>query len=82
MALVVAKIKKDLEAAILAALKTQFAKEGGADSKSHQKMAAAIADGVSKVMVNALQKDAQVLPGIPTSGSAAAQATTKPGKIS
>lgn len=81
MPLVAAKIQKDLEAALTAALKTQFSKEGTADATSHKKMAAAIAEGVAKVIVDALQKDATVVSGIPTAGSAAAQATTKPGKI-
>jgi len=82
MALVVAKIQKDLEAAIMAALKTQLGKEGGADPSSHQKMAAAIAEGVSKVIVTALLTDAEVLPGIGTAGSPAAQTSVTPGKIS
>lgn len=81
MALVGPKLKKDIESAIMAALKTQFAKEGGADPDSHKKLAAAIAEGVAITIVKALQTEAEVLPGIPTAGSPAAQVTTAPGKI-
>lgn len=81
MALVIAKIQKKLEAAILAAIAKQFAKEGGADKASHKKIAAAVAEGVAKVIITALQKDATIVPGIDTAGSAAAQKTVKPGKI-
>lgn len=81
MALVAAKIKKELEAAILSALAKEFAKESGADTSSHKKIAAAVADGVSKVIIQALQTEAEVLPGIATAGSPAAQTSVTPGKI-
>lgn len=81
MALVIPKLKQDLEAAIMAALQSQYAKEGGADPSSYKKLAEAIATGVSQVIVTALQTDAQVLPGIGTAGSPAAQTSVTPGKI-
>jgi hypothetical protein len=81
MALVVPKIKKDLEAAIMAALTKEFAKEGGADPSSHKKLASAIAEGVAMVLIKALQTEAEVLPGIGTAGSPAAQTSVTPGKI-
>jgi len=81
MPLVASVIQKKMETAITSALKKAFAKEGSADVKSHAKMAAAIAEGVTKVIVNAILTDAEVVAGIPTAGSPAAQATTAPGKI-
>lgn len=81
MPLLIPKITKDLEAAIMAALKTEFAAEGVADTSSHQKIAAAVAKGVAQVIVLALQSDATVLAGIPTAGSPAAQVSVAPGKI-
>lgn len=81
MALVVPKITKDLEAAILNELKSVFGKEADADPSSHQKIASAVAIGVAKVLIMALQSDATVLPGIPTAGSPAAQTSVAPGKI-
>lgn len=77
MPLVIPAIQKEMEAAIMAALQTQFAKEGAADPTSHQRTAAAIAQGVTQVIVKALQTQATVLPGIPTGGGP----TTAPGKI-
>lgn len=81
MALVIPTIQKEMEAAISAALTTQFAKEGSADPTSHQKMAAAIAQGVTQVLIKAIQTQAEVLPGIATAGSPAAQTSVSPGKI-
>lgn len=81
MALVAPKIKQDMEAAIMAALTKEFAKEGGADPSSHKKLAAAIAEGVAMIIVKALQTEAEVLPGIATAGSPAAQTSVSPGKI-
>ena len=77
MALVIPAIQKEMEAAIAAALTTQFSKEGPADPSSHQKTAAAIAQGVTQVLIKALTTQAQVLPGIPTGGGP----TTAPGVI-
>lgn len=82
MPLIAAKIKKEMEAAIMSALMSEFAKEGGADPSSHKKIAAGVAAGVSEVLVKALLTEAQVLPGIPTAGSPAAQTSVAPGKIS
>jgi hypothetical protein len=81
MALVIPAIQKEMEAAIAAALTSQFAKEGTADPASHQKIAAAVAQGVTQVLIKALQTQAQVLPGIATAGSPAAQVTVAPGMI-
>jgi hypothetical protein len=81
MALVIPKIQKDMEAAIVAALKTEFAKEGSADTTSHKRLAAAIAKGVTQVIIKALTTDAQVMPGIATAGSQSAQTTISSGKI-
>lgn len=80
MPLIAGKIKKDIEAAVLAALTSEFSKEASADPKSHQKLAKAIS-AIADVIVLALTVDAQVAPGIPTAGSPAAQVTTGPGKI-
>jgi hypothetical protein len=78
MALVVAKIQKDMESAIASALAEQHSDSKKADPKSHQKTAAAIAQGVTEVIVAAIQGDAEVLPGIPVAG---AGPTAGPGKI-
>lgn len=80
MALVAPKLKKDLETALVSALTREFAKEGGADPASHKKLAAAISD-IALVIVKALQTEAEVLPGIATAGSPAAQTSVSPGKI-
>lgn len=80
MPLVAGKIKKDIEAAVYAALMSEFSKEASADSKSHQKMAKAIS-AIADVLFLVLTVDAQVAPGIPTAGSPAAQVTTAPGKL-
>ena len=81
MALVIPKIQKEMEAAITAALTSEFAQEAGADTRSHKRIAAAIAKGVTQVLIKALQTEAQVLPGIATAGSVAAQISVSPGKI-
>lgn len=81
MALVTPKLQKEMEAAILSALQAQFAGEAGADPSSHQRQAAAIAEGVVTALVKALQTEAEVLPGIGTAGSPAAQTSVTPGKI-
>lgn len=81
MALIIPKITKELEAAILAALVTEFKAEAGADPSSHQKMAKAIAKGVADVLIKAIQSEAEVLPGIQTAGSPASQVSISPGKI-
>jgi len=81
MALVAAAIQKEMEAAIAGALALQHASSGAADPASHKKTAAAIAEGVTLVLIKALQTQAQVLPGIATAGSPAAQVSTTPGMI-
>jgi hypothetical protein len=81
MALVIPAIQKEMEAAIAAALTTQFGKEAVADPSSHQKTAAAIAQGVTQVLIKHLQTSAQVLPGIATAGSPSSQTSVSPGMI-
>jgi hypothetical protein len=81
MALLIPKIQKDMEAALIAALKTEFAKEGLADTTSHQRMAAAIAKGVTQVLITAITTQAQVVPGIATVGGESSQTSVSPGKI-
>jgi hypothetical protein len=81
MALVGPKLKQDMEKAIMAALTKEYASEAGADPSSHKKMASAIAEGVALILVKALQTEAEVLPGIATAGSPAAQTSVSPGKI-
>ena len=81
MPLVAATIQKSMEAAIQAALDTQLPGGVKADPTAHQKMAAAIAQGVTQVIVAALLTDATVVAGIPTAGSPASQLTVGPGKI-
>jgi hypothetical protein len=81
MALIVPKITKELEAAILGELSTAFGKEAAADPSAHQKIASAVAKAVAKVLIAALQGEAEVLPGIATAGSPASQVTVAPGKI-
>lgn len=81
MALVAAAIQKQMEAAIMSALMAQHAESAAADPTSHQKTAAAIAQGVTTVLITALQTQAQVLPGIATAGSPAAQTSVSPGII-
>jgi hypothetical protein len=63
MPLVLPKIQKEMEASILAAMLTEFAAESGADPTSHARMAKAIAQGVSQILVSALLADAVVVGG-------------------
>lgn len=83
MPLVEPVIKQKLSAAIQQELSAAFG--AGADAasgaSSHKKMADAIAAAVAKVIVAELTTNAQVLPGIPTAGSPAAQTSVGPGKI-
>lgn len=81
MALVAAAIQKQMEAAILSALASSFPDGAAGDPTAHQKMAAAIAQGVTTTLITALQTQAQVLPGIATAGSPAAQTSTTFGVI-
>lgn len=81
MALVAATIQKQMEAAIMTALTTQHAESASADPTSYQKTAAAIAEGVTTVLITALQTQAQVLPGISTAGSQSSQTSVTPGVI-
>ncbi len=83
MPLVAPIIEKKLLAEITTALTSSFG--AGADAASaadsHKKLAEAIAKAVAKVIVEELTTNAQVLPGIPTAGSPAAQTSVGPGKI-
>jgi hypothetical protein len=81
MPLVVPAIQKEMEAAILSALTASYGPEAAADPSSHQKMAAAIAQGVTTVLIKALQTQAEVLPGIASGGSPGAVVSSTPGKI-
>ncbi len=81
MPLIAATIQQSMSAAIEAALDTQLPEGIKADPTSHQKMAAAIAEGVTQVLITALLTEAEVLPGIVTVGSPVTQTTTTPGKI-
>ena len=81
MPLIIPAITKQMEAAIAAAMTTQFPAEAAADPSSHQKMAAAIAEGVTMVIIKALQTEAMVLPGIATAGSPVSQVSVSPGMI-
>ena len=83
MPLIAPVIQQKLELAIIAELTASFG--ASADPKtvtdSHKKIAAAVAKAVAQVIVTELTTNAQVLPGIPTAGSPAAQTTVGPGKI-
>lgn len=81
MALIGAKLKQDMEAAILGALTKAYPTESIADPSSHKKLAGAIAEGVALILVIALQTEAEVLPGIATVGAPNAHVSVTPGKI-
>ncbi len=83
MPLVEPVIKQKLAAEIMNELKKAFGAEAdaGSSAASHKKMADAIAAAVAKVIVMELTTNAQVLPGIATAGSPAAQTSVSPGKI-
>lgn len=74
-----AKLTKEIDDALSKAFKSETS--AGADPTTHKKMAEAIAEAVSKVIVEELTMNAMVLPGIPTAGSPASQVTVGPGKI-
>lgn len=82
-----AKLKKALEARIIAAMAREFKEEIAINNdaaKAHRRMAAALSD-IAMDIVMMLLSEVQVAPGIPvaTAGSPAAQAgsTTSPGKL-
>ena len=81
MALVAATIQQGMESAIKSALDTYLPEGVKADPSAHQKLAAAIAEGVAKVLFTTLTVDATVVAGIPTVGSPTAQTTISVGKI-
>ena len=81
MPMVAATIQQQMAQAIQAAMDTAFPDGLKADPTSHQKMAAAIAQGVATVLYTTLTTQATVLPGIGTAGSPAAQTSVTPGKI-
>lgn len=89
MPLVAAKMKKDLETAILAGLMREHKDDIKANPKAadaHKKMAAALSD-IANVIVLALLTEAQIAPGIPVVGAGGgvpgpmSGVTTAPGKI-
>lgn len=79
MPLIQPVIQAKLTKEINDALSKTFAGEtgAGADPTTHLRMAAAIAEAVSKVIVMELQTNATVLPGIPGTPTG----TVGPGKI-
>lgn len=90
MPLVAEKLKSKLKETIEKNLKDQFAKEAKDNDKAAEmwtKMAEAISH-IANDIVDALQQDAEVAPGIqvvinpgiPTAGSPAAQTTVGPGQ--
>lgn len=89
MPLVAEKLKSKLKETIEKNLKEQFAEDAKDNDKAKvmwEKMAAAISH-IATDIVDALQQDAEVAPGIqvlinpgiPTAGSPSAQVTTGPG---
>ncbi len=81
MALIVPKIQKDMEKAIVSAMTNAFSDSKDADPDAYKKFASALAEGITKTIVSALQQDAEVIPGIATAGSPSAQSSVTPGKI-
>jgi hypothetical protein len=89
MPLVAAKLKGKLKETIEKNLKDQFAKDSK-DNEKAQEMWTKMAEAISHIatdIVQALQQDAEIAPGIPitvnpgipTAGSPAAQTTVGPG---
>lgn len=81
-------VAKNLEAALMATILSEFNKEFGDETKinkqaaaKHKKMADALARAISKEIVQFLQTQVQVASGIPTAGTASAQVTTANGKL-
>jgi len=60
MPLVLPKIQKEMEAALLAAFLREYAAEAAADPTSYVRQAKAIAEGVSQVLVSAMLGDAVI----------------------
>ena len=87
MPIVPAKLKKNIETAVLSALNSEFAEEVAANDKAvenHKKMAKAVSE-VGTVVAQMLLNEVQVAAGIPvqTAGSPTNQAgaTVAPGKL-
>lgn len=81
MAMVIPAIQKELEAELISALTQEFAGEASADPTSHKRIASAVSKAVAKVLINAIQSQAEVLPGISSAGSPGAVTSVSPGKI-
>lgn len=84
MPMVAKTLEVALMATILSELNSAFSEEAKVNKKTsenHKKMADALAKAIAKEVVQFLQTQVQVAPGIPTAGSAAAQVTTAPGKL-
>lgn len=83
-----AALKSKMKETIYNGLKAQFSSSAGQGQayspiadEQWMKMAEAIS-GIAADIVMEIVQNAQVLPGIPTAGSPAAQVTVAPGKIS
>lgn len=78
-----AKLKKALEARIIAAMAREFKEEMGVNkdaAKAHKRMAAALSD-IAMDIVTMLLTECQVAVGIQTAGSPASQTSVTPGKL-
>lgn len=83
MPLIPAKVKKTVEAKVLASFQREFGSLQGSNPEaaaSWQKQAA-IAGDIAEAIVEVLLLEAQVAPGIPVATATGAGATTGPGKI-
>lgn len=83
-----AALKSKMKETIYNGLKAQFSGETGqgtnytaAADPMWEKMAEAIS-GIAADIIMEITQNAQVMPGIPTAGGPASQATVAPGKIS
>jgi hypothetical protein len=78
-----ALIKKTVEAKVFAALQQEFADSQSSDPgvvQSWQKQAK-VASVIAEALVEVLQTQAEIAPGIPVATSGGPGATTGPGKI-
>lgn len=83
MPMVPALVKKMVEAKVLAALQQEFADVQSSDPgvvQSWQKQAK-IAAVIAETLVEVIQTQAEVAPGVPVATSGGPGATTGPGKI-
>lgn len=83
MPMIPALIKKTVEAKVFAALQQEFADSQSSDPgvvQSWQKQAK-VASVIAEALVEVLQTQAEIAPGIPVATSGGPGATTGPGKI-